>query len=122
MEDAAAAPHHPAASMFFSNGDNNAAHGHQETDPSGSKQGRPIRWGTIIPLIGGSALGCREAAGSLPLFHLSYQPFQANEVHIRHDRPSFSGFSGITFGMLYSTVLFGFVEVKPFFSSKLLHV
>jgi hypothetical protein len=47
-------------------------------------QGRKIRWGTIIPLIGGSALGCHAATGSLPLFHLSYPPFQGNEVHIRH--------------------------------------
>lgn len=46
-----------------------------------------IRWGTIIPLIGGSALGCYAATGTKPLFHLSYPPFKANEIHIRRYWP-----------------------------------
>ena len=44
---------------------------------------KPLRWGTIIPLIGGSALGCKEATGVLPLFHLSYGAFAKNDSHIR---------------------------------------
>ena len=40
------------------------------------------RWGTMIPLIGGSALGCERATGVRPLFHLSYTPFAANESHL----------------------------------------
>ena len=58
----------------------------QWSHSSGSAPERPIRWGTIIPLIGGSALGCREATGTLPLFHLSYPPFGGNEIHIRQVR------------------------------------
>jgi hypothetical protein len=48
-----------------------------------TQAGRTIRWGTIIPLIGGSALGCYAATGSLPLFHISYPPFGNNELHLR---------------------------------------
>ena len=44
-------------------------------------EGSP-RWGTMIPLIGGSALGCERATGVRPLFHLSYTPFAANESHL----------------------------------------
>ena len=55
----------------------------QRSHSSGSAPERPIRWGTIIPLIGGSALGCREATGTLPLFHISYKPFRGNDIHIR---------------------------------------
>ena len=44
---------------------------------------KPLRWGTIIPLIGGSALGCKESTGVLPLFHLSYGAFAKNDSHIR---------------------------------------
>jgi len=50
---------------------------------SASGAGGEIRWGTIIPLIGGSALGCQAAAGTKPLFHITYKPFVKNEVHIR---------------------------------------
>ena len=50
---------------------------------SGKEDGDKIRWGTIIPLIGGSAIGCKEATGTLPAFHLSYSPFAGNEKHIR---------------------------------------
>ena len=44
---------------------------------------REIKWGTMIPLVGGSALGCERAAGSLPQYHLSYSPFANNEAHLR---------------------------------------
>ena len=47
-----------------------------------------IRWGTIIPLIGGSAVGCQQATGQLPDFHLSYSPFAGNEKHIQKYWPS----------------------------------
>ena len=30
------------------------------------------RWATIIPLIGGSAIGCHQATGSKPVVHLTY--------------------------------------------------
>ena len=43
---------------------------------------KEIKWGTIIPLIGGSAIGCSKSAGNKPSFHLSYDAFSANESHI----------------------------------------
>jgi site-specific DNA-cytosine methylase len=43
---------------------------------------KEIKWGTIIPLIGGSAIGCSRSAESKPSFHLSYEAFSANESHI----------------------------------------
>lgn len=43
---------------------------------------KELKWGTIIPLIGGSAIGCSRSAGTLPEFHLSYEAFSANESHI----------------------------------------
>ena len=46
-----------------------------------------VRWGTMIPLIGGSALGCERATGVRPLFHLSYTPFAANESHLMQAWP-----------------------------------
>ena len=44
---------------------------------------REIKWGTMIPLVGGSALGCERAAGSFPQCHLPYSPFANNEAHLR---------------------------------------
>ena len=44
--------------------------------------GKEIKWGTMIPLVGGSALGCARAAGSAPQYHLSYLPFANNESHL----------------------------------------
>lgn len=41
-----------------------------------------IKYGTIIPLIGGSAIGCANSTGELPAFHLSYNAFAANESHL----------------------------------------
>lgn len=41
-----------------------------------------IKFGTIIPLIGGSAIGCSMSAGVKPSFHLSYNDFSANESHL----------------------------------------
>lgn len=41
-----------------------------------------VNWATIIPLIGGSAIGCSQATGNKPLYHLSYTAFNANEKHI----------------------------------------
>ena len=43
---------------------------------------KELKWGTIIPLIGGSAIGCKKSAGNEPAFHLSYEAFAANESHI----------------------------------------
>jgi len=47
-----------------------------------------IKWGTIIPLIGGSSLGCEKSTGSLPKFHLGFSKFSANDKHIRRYRPT----------------------------------
>ena len=44
--------------------------------------GASPRWGTMIPLMGGSAMGCERATGVRPLFHLSYTTFAANESHL----------------------------------------
>ena len=48
---------------------------------------KEVRWGTMIPLIGGSAIGCSKSAGSKPLFHLSYSAFAANESHLQRHWP-----------------------------------
>ena len=41
-----------------------------------------LKWGTIIPLVGGSAIGCSRSAGNLPAFHLTYTPFTNNQTHL----------------------------------------
>ena len=41
-----------------------------------------MKWASIIPLIGGSSIGCFKSAGCLPQFHLSYKPFRKNEEHL----------------------------------------
>ena len=41
------------------------------------------KWATIIPLIGGSAVGCSLATGTKPEYHLSYKAFASNEKHIQ---------------------------------------
>lgn len=43
---------------------------------------KKIKFGTIIPLIGGSAIGCSRSAETKPSFHLSYDAFAANESHL----------------------------------------
>ena len=50
-------------------------------------QDQDIKWGTMIPLIGGSALGCAKSTGVLPQFHLSYSPFSKNEAHLKKHWP-----------------------------------
>ena len=40
---------------------------------------RNVRWANIIPLVGGSALGCYSATGIKPLYNLSYSAFDKNE-------------------------------------------
>ena len=39
----------------------------------------PIKWATMVPLIGGSAFGCYNATGTKPQYNMSYTPFAANE-------------------------------------------
>lgn len=39
-------------------------------------------WGTIIPLIGGSAIGCYKATNELPKFHFSFDGFWVNDCGI----------------------------------------
>ena len=48
-----------------------------------SETSTPLRWGTMIPLVGGSALGCFQATSCPPTYHLSYGAFRANESHLR---------------------------------------
>ena len=52
-------------------------------EPTGGK----LKWGTIIPLIGGSSIGCSQSAGNLPAFHLTYTPFKDNEAHLERYWP-----------------------------------
>ena len=42
-----------------------------------------MNWGTIVPLIGGSALGCQISTGTHPLFYLTYKEVAKNEIHLR---------------------------------------
>jgi len=42
----------------------------------------PMKWATMIPKIGGSALGCYQATSTLPLYHLSYTPFKQNDSQL----------------------------------------
>ena len=37
---------------------------------------KKYRWGTMVPLIGGSAIGCNKATETLPLFHFSFDGFR----------------------------------------------
>jgi site-specific DNA-cytosine methylase len=41
-----------------------------------------MKWATMIPLVGGSAIGCAEATGIKPEYHLSYSAFADNEKHL----------------------------------------
>ena len=41
-----------------------------------------LKWGTIIPLVGGSAIGCYKATNKKPEYHLSYSAFGANEKYL----------------------------------------
>lgn len=43
---------------------------------------KKYRWGTMVPLIGGSAIGCNQATGTLPQFHFSFDGFEANDEGI----------------------------------------
>ena len=47
-----------------------------------------IKWATIIPLIGGSAVGCSMTTKNQPVGHLTYNAFGANESHIRRHWPN----------------------------------
>tara|TARA_B100001094_G_scaffold330098_1_gene394463 strand:- start:4379 stop:5536 length:1158 start_codon:yes stop_codon:yes gene_type:complete len=47
-----------------------------------------ISWATMIPLIGGSAIGCSQATGNLPKFHLSFKAFEQNENHLMNYWPN----------------------------------
>ena len=41
----------------------------------------------MVPLSGGSAIGCFISTGVLPQFHLSYKPFASNEQHLQRYWP-----------------------------------
>ena len=51
--------------------------------PRLKKNGKPFKWGTIIPLIGGLSMGSSITTQSKPEFLLSFKGFQGNEKHIR---------------------------------------
>ena len=55
---------------------------------------RPLKWATITPLIGGSAIGCSMSLGTLPAFNLSYHfsPFASNERHLKNYWPELKTF------------------------------
>lgn len=42
---------------------------------------RKIKWGTIIPLIGGMPVANKQTTGEDPTFLLSYEPFASNDSH-----------------------------------------
>jgi hypothetical protein len=46
-----------------------------------------LKWGTIIPLIGGSSIGCSLSAYNLPAFQLSYTRYKKNEAHLERYWP-----------------------------------
>ena len=52
--------------------------GHPSVD-----QAEPVRWASVVPLIGGIALGCQAVTGNFPLFHASFSVFSSNEAHLR---------------------------------------
>lgn len=52
-----------------------------------TEENEDIKWATMIPLIGGSALGCEKATGAKPKYHLSYSPFSKNEAHLKNYWP-----------------------------------
>jgi site-specific DNA-cytosine methylase len=44
-------------------------------------QEKPIKWGTIVPLIGGMTIGNAKAVGHDPDFLISYEAFGGNDSH-----------------------------------------
>ena len=50
--------------------------------------GSGMLWGSMIPLIGGSSLGCFESAGNQPAFHLTYSAFKKYEGPLKKRWPN----------------------------------
>ncbi len=48
---------------------------------------REVKWATAIPLVGGSAIGCWNATGVKPEYHLSYSAFEKNEKPLENYWP-----------------------------------
>lgn len=48
-------------------------------EPKIKKNGKPFKWGTIIPLIGGCSLGCALATNKKPDFMLTWDAFKDNQ-------------------------------------------
>src|ERR1017187_6596843 len=42
-----------------------------------------IKWGTIVPLIGGLSCAAKKVTGVDPAFFLSYTPFRSNEINAK---------------------------------------
>jgi site-specific DNA-cytosine methylase len=51
-----------------------------------------IKWANIVPLVGGSAIGCEQATGVEPQFNMSYSAFAKNESHYHKYRPNVPNF------------------------------
>lgn len=50
-----------------------------ENGPVLKNDGKPFKWGTIVPLIGGCSMGCALATQKKPDFMLTYSGFMGNE-------------------------------------------
>ena len=48
-------------------------------EPLKRKDGKPFKWGTIIPLVGGMSLGCSIATNKKPDFMLTWDAFMGNQ-------------------------------------------
>jgi len=42
---------------------------------------KKIKWGTIVPLIGGMSVANKQITGEDPAFLLSYEVFASNDSH-----------------------------------------
>lgn len=49
--------------------------------------GKPYKWGSIIPLLGGEPMGISMATKNKPQFILSYSAFAGNDDYLRHYWP-----------------------------------
>ena len=51
-------------------------------NPVLKKDGKPFKWGTMIPLVGGAPMACNLATGIKPQFICTLNGFQENEKHL----------------------------------------
>lgn len=55
--------------------------------PELTAEGKPFKWGSIIPLVGGMSMGCALATQTKPAFLISFGAFAGNEQHLRNYWP-----------------------------------